>query len=87
MYEFHKRIDDVDFYAPSTRKHKKYDAFVGRTKYSFGDDRYQQFNDKIGFYKHLNHNDNKRRKNYRSRHKNTNLNEFSPGYFSMHYLW
>lgn len=72
---------------------KKYNALIyddsGNLikKIPFGDKRYQQFHDKIGLYKHLDHHDNKRRLNYQSRHKNDKLNEFSPGYFSWHYLW
>jgi len=57
-------------------------------KISFGDKRYQQYEDKVlKKYSHLNHYDEKRRNNYRSRHKNDKLNEFSAGYFSWYYLW
>lgn len=87
MYKFHKQLDGVNFYAPSTNKNKKYDAYVNNKKYSFGDRRYDQFYDKIGFYSDLNHYDKKRRDNYISRHKNDKLNEYSNGYFSMFYLW
>jgi len=72
---------------------KKYNALIYDTsgnlikKIPFGDRRYQQFHDKIGLYKHLDHNDDMRRLNYQSRHKNDKLNEFSPGYFSWNYLW
>ena len=87
MYNFHIKLDGIDFYAPSTKKHKKYDAIVNNKKYSFGDNRYQHYYDKIGYYSHLNHFDRIRRLNYRNRHKNDKLNEFSSGYFSYYYLW
>lgn len=87
MYQFNKIIDGVSFCAPSTRKNKKYDAFVNGKKYSFGDVRYEQYHDKIGFYNHLDHRDLIRRDNYRSRHRHENLNDFSPAYFSWFYLW
>ena len=86
-YKFHKRIDGIDFYAPSTRKNKKYDAYVNNKKYSFGSRFYQHFFDKIGYYSDLDHLDDDRRYNYINRHKNDKLNEYSPGYFSMYYLW
>ena len=86
-YKFHKRLDGVDFYAPSTNTNKKYDAYINNKKYSFGDTRYEQYNDAIGYYKDLNNYDKKRRANYRARHKNDKLNEYSSGYFSYYYLW
>ena len=86
-YKFHRRLDGVDFYAPSTNANKKYDAYVNNKKYSFGDTRYEQFNDAIGYYKDLNNYNNKRRNDYRARHKHDKLNEYSSGYFSYYYLW
>jgi hypothetical protein len=73
--------------------YKKYNALILSTaqgkikKIPFGDKRYQQYHDKIGLYSHLDHNDEIRRLNYKKRHKNDKLNEFSPGYFSWYYLW
>ena len=87
MYEFHKKINGVDFYAPSTNKNKKYDAYINNKKFSFGSRFYQQFFDRIGFYSVLNNYDEKRRANYRARHKHDKLNEYSSGYFSYYYLW
>jgi len=80
-----KTLDGVLFIAPSTSKYKKYGAYVNGKKYSFGDIRYEQFHDKIGYYSDWDHND--RREQYISRHRNDKLNEYSPGYFSMNYLW
>lgn len=87
VYKFHKKIDGVDFYAPSNVKNKKYDAFINGKKYSFGDIGYEQYFDKIGYYDDMNHMDKKRRTDYRSRHRNDNLDNYSPGYFSYYYLW
>lgn len=71
----------------STHKHKKYDVFVnGRYLLSFGDNRYQQYNDKLGLYKHLNHNDEKRRSLYYKRH-GLDAVPYSAKWFSHKYLW
>ena len=73
----------------STRKNKKYDVYKD-DKYitSFGDSRYQHYKDLIGYYKNLDHNDKKRRDNYRSRHKNDNINDPNyAGYWAYHFLW
>lgn len=86
-YKFHKQIDGVNFFAPSKTKHKKYDAYVGTKRIPFGDNRYEHFHDKIGYYSSLNHGDEKRRQSYAARHFEDNLNSYSPGYFSMYYLW
>jgi hypothetical protein len=76
------------FLAPSRRKWKKYDVFDTKTdKYitSFGDKRYEQYKDKIGYYSKLDHNDKQRKKNYYSRHgKATPL---SAKFFSHRFLW
>ena len=29
-YKFHRRLDGVDFFAPSTKKNKKYDAYINK---------------------------------------------------------
>ena len=87
QYRFHKIIDGLHFFAPSTVKNKKYDVYVGNKKISFGDIRYEQYYDKIGYYKDINHSDETRRRLYRQRHANDKLNEYSPGYFSYYYLW
>ncbi len=74
------------FVAPSRRQHKKYDVFIG-DKYitSFGDNRYEQYYDKIGYYKSQNHGDKLRRANYYSRHGEARLH--SAKWFSHKYLW
>ena len=73
---------------------KKYNALLQDKKtkqikkISFGDIRYQQYKDNVlGLYSHLDHNDIKRKNNYRTRHKHDKLNEYSSGYFSYTYLW
>ena len=56
----------------SKAKNKKYAVYVmknGKKKLiNFGDSRYKQFNDKLGHYKHLDHNDKARRAKYYARH-------------------
>ena len=86
-YQFQKKIDGIDFYAPSTREHKKYDVIVNGHKISFGDTRYEQYHDKIGYYKELDHDDKQRRLNYKTRHKNDKIHSYSSGFFAWHYLW
>ena len=76
-YEFRK----------SKVKNKKYDVFKnGKKIVSFGDNRYQQYFDKIGMYSHKNHNDKKRRRLYYARHGKT-AKLHSAKYFSHKYLW
>ena len=93
IYKFHKKVDGFDFYAPSYHDGKKYDVYfinppTGRTVHvSFGDTNYQQYHDKIGYYSSLDHMNQKRRTNYRQRHKNDDLDHLTPGYFSYYYLW
>jgi len=84
----------------SKRKHKKYDAMLKNKKTKkivrvpFGGKHsngvpYQQYRDStgLGLYSHLDHGDSHRRANYRKRHKNDNLDSYSPGYFAMRFLW
>lgn len=78
----------------SKTKNKMYDAILlkenKKYKVPFGDKRYQNFRDITGLnlYPHLIHDDNKRRKNYRTRHKHAvKKGYYSPGYFSYYYLW
>jgi hypothetical protein len=79
----------------STTSGKKYDALILDTKtkkikkVSFGALGYEQYRDSTGLniYSHLDHNDTKRRANYRKRHA-SNINvKWSPGWFSGKYLW
>lgn len=84
----YKKIKGYDIYV-STRKNKKYDAYKN-DKYitSFGDKNYEHYNDKIGYYSHLDHNDKKRRELYRIRHKNDYINDPNyAGYWAWNYLW
>ena len=80
----------------SKTKNKKYDAILQNKenkklmRVPFGDNRYEHFKDKtpLKLYSHLNHLDKKRQKNYIARHSvYIKENYFSPGYFSMKYLW
>lgn len=70
----------------STRQHKKYMAKVGNEWIHFGDNRYEQFYDKIGLYYKMNHNDETRKKLYHARH-GVNHIEGTPGWFSFNALW
>ena len=73
----------------SNRENKKYDVYKGEDYItSFGDKRYQQYKDKFGYYKKLDHNDKIRRDNYRKRHKNDNINNPNyAGFWAYHFLW
>ena len=66
-----------------------------KKKISFGDTRYEHYFDKLGKYKHLNHNDKKRRESYRRRARGiknakgqlTFKLKHSPNYYAYKYLW
>lgn len=57
---------------------------------NFGDRRYENYTDRTGLkaFPELIHGDNKRRESYKKRHQ-VFIKEgfYSPGYFSMNYLW
>ena len=78
---------DGFLFKKSKRKNKKYDVFKNnRYVVSFGDNRYQQFKEKIGIYKALDHGDKKIRDNYYAMHgKESRLGIAK--FFSHKYLW
>jgi hypothetical protein len=78
---------DGFLFKKSKRQNKKYDVFKNnRYVVSFGDNRYEQYKDKIGIYKDLDHGDKKRRDNYYARHgKESRMG--TAKYFSHKYLW
>ena len=85
-------MENKTLYKPfkSTAKNKKYSVYVmknGKKRLiHFGDSRYGQFKDKLGHYKHLDHGDQKRKKNYYARHgKATDKN--TAKYWSHLVLW
>lgn len=88
---FERKLDGYVFKAPSRRNFKKYDVYDSDGKYitSFGDNRYEQYHDKIGYYRDKDHGDLQRRENYRTRHKHDILDRNKPtaGFFSMNFLW
>lgn len=86
-YLFKRRKDGFTFYAPSLSKNKKYDVYIDGKRISFGDNRYQQYKDRIGYYKDLDHLDKQRRLRYQQRHQNDNLDKLGPAFFSWNYLW
>lgn len=65
---------------PSTRKNKKYDVFLdGKYVVSFGDIRYESFPQ---------HKNKERLENYKSRHRNDNINDPNyAGFWSYWILW
>jgi hypothetical protein len=64
---------------PSTRKNKKLDVYKeGKKVASIGDIRYEDFNM---------HKDDKRRKNYKSRHESNRKKVGTAGYYSDKILW
>ena len=73
----------------SSQKYKKYMAKLenGKTIH-FGDNRYEQYKDltPIKKYKHMDHNDEKRKKSYYSRH-GKEATPYSAKWFSHKYLW
>ena len=75
----------------SKAKNKKYSVYVkgknGNPRLiHFGDNRYEHFKDKIGDYKHLDHGDKQRRKNYYSRHGKA-ISKDTPKWWSHKILW
>ena len=86
----------VYIFKKSTRKGKKYDVYKdGIYLVSFGSKYYQQFKDKLGYYKQLDHGDPVRRASYLARSKGiknkqgqlTWNNKNSANYWSRTILW
>jgi len=78
------------FVAPSKTEHKKYDVYDVKTDKkiaSFGDVRYEQYHDRIGHYKHLDHHNEARRRLYRLRHSGDIYNKDGGGYWAAKILW
>jgi len=90
MPEFVRNIGKFKFVAPSLRrKNAKYDVYMRKTgKYitSFGHKDYQQYKDKIGHYRKLDHKDKSRKSSYYKRHGKAATYK-SAKYFSHKYLW
>lgn len=75
----------------SKRRHKKYDVYLKEKEkdkylFSFGDNRYEQYRDKFGYYSAIDHFDLIRRNAYYKRHKRTD-DIFSAKYWSNYFLW
>lgn len=71
----------------SDHNFKKYYALVNGKKVYFGDIRYQQYYDKMRYYKILDHGDKKRRSLFWARHHKSRDKIGTPGWFSLHVLW
>lgn len=73
-------------------KNKKYSVYVksdnknGMKLIHFGDNRYEQFKDKLGHYKRLDHHDPKRKKAYYARHGKA-IGKDNAKYWSHKILW
>lgn len=96
MDKFIKLDNKLYLIKPSKKENKKYDVYIVLNKnpldkkyiVSFGQKGMEQYKDKFGFYKHLDHNDKKRKDAYRARHKNDNINDPNfAGYWSWNFLW
>lgn len=82
------KFRNYDIYL-SDRPDKKYYSLVNNKKVYFGGDplRYQHYEDKIGYYKYLDHHDEKRRKQFQARFKHCKDVVGSPCFFSYYLLW
>ena len=80
---------DGYYFKKSSRKDKKYDVYDDNGFItSFGHPQYQQYRDHLKMYKHLDHNDNKRRVNFHKRFNTKNgVQKNTALYFSSKYLW
>lgn len=67
-------------YEKSNRVGKKLMTVVDGKKVHFGNVNYQHFKDKTGIWKSKDHNDPKRRQNYRSRHQGILKKDGQPAY-------
>lgn len=83
-------------YEKSNRKRKMYNALLKRKKdgkiikVPFGDNKMMNYKDDTGLnlYPHLIHNDKKRRKLFKARHKGyLKPGYWSPSWFSYHKIW
>jgi hypothetical protein len=82
----------IRFYVPAIGVHKYVAVLMNdetgrQVKVPFGDKRYQQYHDKIGYWKELDHGDTQRRRLYRIRHAGEEKKKYSPGWFAWNYLW
>lgn len=79
----------------SRTKGKKYDAIIEdkvtrrQQRVPFGDVNYQHYKDSTGLklFSRLDHNDPKRRANYKARHEKTRHKKFSASWYADRYLW
>ena len=79
----------------SRTKGKKYDAIIEdkvtkrQQRVSFGDVNYQHYRDStnLKLYSRLDHNDPKRRANYKARHEKTRHKKFSASWYADRFLW
>jgi hypothetical protein len=96
MLPVKSKIETIIDIKPSKKEDKKYDAIIEnkitkRTRViSFGNKNYEQFKDRIGFYKEKDHKDPERRKAYIARHSvNPDFKDgkYTANYLSREFLW
>jgi hypothetical protein len=88
------RFRHIRFERSKTRN-KKYDGIIEdkitkrQQRVPFGDNRYEQYRDSTGLklYSRLDHNDTKRRADYKVRHEKTRHKIFSASWYADNYLW
>ena len=66
---------------------KKYYALVNRKKVYFGDQKYEHYYDRLGYYSDLNHLDKNRKRLYKLRHNKDRHVKGSAGWFADQILW
>ena len=90
-----KRKKYTAIITPAIWNAKRKDKVDSIQRVNFGSIDHEHYEDKIGFYSHLNHYDEDRRKAYRKRHSKIKLADgkpaykkpFTPAWFSWNYLW
>lgn len=94
-------LDEVVKFIRGSGKYKYTAHLKNGKKVNFGHRDYQQFKDIVpiskggGLWRHKDHEDSKRRENYRKRHGGVRTKtggkayqvKYSPSWFSYHYLW
>ena len=96
MTYYSKKLYSLSGFEKSTVKDKMYNAILKNkktkrnVKVPFGHNKYENYKDSTGLnlYPNLIHGNKERRKAYHARHKGfIKEGYYSPGYFSLKYLW
>lgn len=90
-YLFHKKLGNVDFYAPSKVHNHKYDAIFFYNdemhKVAFGSIKNSQYHDKLGYYHFLDNYDSEKRKSFKARFRDKIKIHYSASWFDDKILW